>query len=193
MEAVLLLIGTILGFALNELATRLRENRTERKEARAVRTLLSLEIDQNIALLKEWWGEVTEADSPEEDPDHYRRVVANRLIELPLPSWSHKMWESQTLLLPVALKREEIMQVYDIHSGLDRLAAIRSALVAAQREQQEDWRSARGESGGASLLGLSLRFYHIAPQLWPECERIVNELLAKGNPLAGTSTSSAAG
>jgi len=195
MEAIYVVVGTILGFALNELSTRWREHRTEKRQARACRALLSLEIDQNLALLRDWWSEVTDIDSSLlYDPDDHYLLPASRLIELPLPSWSHKMWESQSQFLAIALNHEEIRQLSEIHGGIDTIEAIHSALTGAYAQQQEDLRSVRSKTGSAILpFGLTLRFHAAAPQLWTECARVVSELLTRGNPLAEPPTSSAAG
>jgi len=194
MEAIVGLVGIVLGFALSELATRWREDRTQKRQARACRTLLSLETDQNLALLREWWSEVTDIDSSlPQDPHHHYLVLASRLIELPLPSWSHKMWESQSQFLAIALNHEEIRQLSEIHGGIDTIEAIHSALTAAYTQEQEALRSVRSNTGSAILpFGLPLRFTAAAPQLWTECERAVSELLARGNPLAEPPISSAA-
>jgi len=195
MEAILGVVGIILGFALSELAAWWRQNRTEKKQARAVRTLLTIEIDQNLALLRDWWSEVTDIDSSLlYDADDYYLIPASRLIELPLPSWSHKMWESQSQFLAIALNHEEIRQLSEIHGGIDTIEAIHSALTGAYAQQQEDLRSVRSKTGSAILpFGLTLRFTAAARQLWPECKRAASELLTRGNPLAEPSTSSAAG
>lgn len=185
-ETIFTIIGTILGFALNEIATRLREGRTEKRQIRAVRTMLSLEIDQNFALLRDFWSKVNQVDESEQDPDLARLRLARRLIELPLPHWSHKIWESQMPLLATALREEEIRQVHELHNRLDTITAIRSTLSALESEQQEDWRAARTESGGVPrsvAFGLSRKFDENAPGLWMECERVVHEVLDKGNPL----------
>ena len=193
MEAIFGLVGVALGFVLNEWATRRRETQTERRQAQSLRTLLSLEIDHNIALLKDWWGEVLNVGTPDKDPDLHRRDLARRLVEFPLPSWAHKMWESQSSLLAIALNHAEIKQVHDIHNGLDAIAAIRSALVAAETEQRQDWRSASQGKGFVPLsVHVSRKFERMGPQLCTQCESIVNELLAKANPLAPTPNRSSA-
>jgi len=85
------MIGTILGFVLSEWAARQREKSTEKRQTRTVRTMLSLEIDQNLNLLRDFWSKVRQVDESEQDPNLARSRLARRMIELPLPHWSHKM------------------------------------------------------------------------------------------------------
>jgi hypothetical protein len=180
------IIGAILGFRLSERATRQREERTEKRQAGAIRTLLRLEIDQNLALLRDFWSEVNQVDESEEDPDLARLRLARRMVGLPVPHWCHTMWKSQTPLLVVALSEEEIKQVHNLHIGLDAIAAIHSKLSALESEQREELRAARNETGMVPMskaMGLSQSFNRNAPGLWMECERIVREVLDKGNPL----------
>ena len=89
-------------------------------------------------------------------------------------------------LLAIALSEEEIKQVHDLHNRLDTITAIRSKLSALESEQREELRAARTETGVVPMLaaiGLSRKFSRNAPGLWMECERVVREVLDKGNTL----------
>lgn len=184
------ILGTIVGFVLNEVATRQRERRLKKGQIQAVRTILSLEVDQNLAVLRDFWNKVNQVDrvdESEQDPELAHLRLARRLIDLPMPHWSHKMWESQMSLLATALSEEEIKRVHDLHNRLDTIATIRSTLSALASEEHEDWRAApkteRGLVPLSAAWSLSRKFDKSAPGLWIECERVVHETLDKGNPL----------
>ncbi|MGR3309264.1 MAG: hypothetical protein ACUZ77_00670 [Candidatus Brocadiales bacterium] len=170
---VRIIIGTILGFGLNEITRLFREKRTEKKQAQAVRTLLSLEIDQNLALLRDFLGKVKHVDMSKEKPVPRPLIMAQRLIELPLPCWSHKMWESQMPLLATALNEEEIRQVHLHHSKLDTITDIRTKLYEEVKPLRD----------GEISEWASYRLSEKVPPLWEECERIVSKLFALKNPL----------
>ena len=123
------IIGTIWGFVLSEWATRQREERTEKRQAGAIRTMLRLEISQNLASLRDFWGKVNQVDESEQDPDLARLRLARRMIESPLPHWSHRMWESQMSLLTIGLSEEEIKQVHDLHNRLDAITRVGQGLA----------------------------------------------------------------
>jgi hypothetical protein len=174
--------GVILGFSLNAIATWLQEIRAEKRQARAVRTLLSLEIDQNLEILRDFWNKMKGVDDSGQSTSKDYLRLALRLIELPLPNWSHKAWESQMSLLVRALKDQEIKQVHNFHTQLDAISGIRSTLLALNVGNRE-------EASPALLLQSGLAnwftkaFEPKASQLGEECEQIVRALLDKGNPL----------
>ncbi|MBC8264298.1 MAG: hypothetical protein H8E47_09275 [Anaerolineales bacterium] len=180
------IIGTILGFMLSEWATRQREERTEKRQTRAIHTMLRLEIDQNLALLRDFWSKVNQVDESEQDPNLACLHLARRMVGLPVPHWCHTMWKSQTPLLVVALSEEEIKQVHDLHNRLDAIAAIHSKLSALRSEQREESRATGTKMDIMqtwAAIGRSKEFSRNALGLWMECERIVRKVLDKGNPL----------
>ena len=175
------LLGTALGFGLNEYAGRKQEARTEKMQVRSVRTIVSLEIEENLRLLWQFWRSV-EALPDEADRDAMN--FSRRLIQVPLPGWSHGAWESQLSSLAAALTAREIRQVHVHHNRLERITAIRAQLEAFAATQRDEWMSAP-DAGGVvrSVAGLSRVFDWNAPELWAECERGVEELRETGNPL----------
>lgn len=185
------IIGVIFGFTLNEVATRWREKRTERRQIRSVRALLRLEIDQNLALLRDFWTKVSDVGESErdreQDPDKLRSRLARRLLSFPFPRWSRQMWESQVPLLAIALSEAEIKQVQYLHGQLDRTTSICTTLSALASEEHEDQRAAGTAPGhgvrGAFVFIASRNFHREAPGLYREIEQIVEDVLGKGNPL----------
>ena len=60
--------GVVLGWWLNELSTRRREEQAEKRQDQNVRTIVSLEIDRNLALLSEFWTKLKEVDPSDSTP-----------------------------------------------------------------------------------------------------------------------------
>jgi hypothetical protein len=181
MEIAAVILGVILGFGLGEFSAYRREKQVQKKLIRSVRTMVSLEIEENLRLLWQFWESVR--DLPD-DVDGDALVYSQMLIRAPLPGWSHTAWESQMPSLAVALAAREIRHVHIHHNRLERLTAIRAQLKACHAEQRAEWTSARDESGMVqSIAGISRVFDWNAPELWPKCESTVKELQETGNPL----------
>lgn len=188
--------GTVLGYRLNEHNSRRREEETEEEQARAIRTLLSVEIEQNIAWLRDFVSRVKQPDGADSGKETTPLDVARRLTQMPMPGWSHKMWESQLQWVKLALDDKQISQVHLFHKQLDRIGEIRTSLTRLETEERDDlwW-----EPTGASGVGLGVRA-HAAPSrleqsvtaLVLEYERVATDLIRRGNPLATTPRSKGA-
>lgn len=135
--------GTILGFFLNGL----REYRNNRKHKRAARTMISLEVDHNLHLLRDYYTEVAELTISGKTIEMEARQISGESTELPSPVWSHKMWESQMQLLPMALTVDEIRQIHRHHTLLDATTTIRAD--ACEKEPQRKIEKEKAEKGKA--------------------------------------------
>ena len=123
----------------------------ERKTADRARTMVSVEIDGNVALLKDYWINLNriEMDLPAGYPPAMPinpLYYATRLTRLPPPPWRHVMWESQLSALPIALDGEQIKQCHAHHSGVDTIATIRATLVEVWEQQEAEYRSSPEDS-----------------------------------------------
>ena len=188
-EAIFTIVGTIVGFALSELATIIREGRSEKRQSKSVKTIVKLEMELNLQMLREFWSRVTQFSEPEVDPDTRKRSLARQFfIEVPFPVFKREALESQLPLLAGALHEQEVVRVFQFYDHLSKLKLIESKLTTSMHEQREETRAATapGSSGG---LGQVLAYYppmpfdDSAPNLWDECERLVTQLLNEGNPL----------
>lgn len=104
--------GVVVGFILTGVYNYYTEKGKEKRLKKNIRTLINLEIKQNLNLLKEFYKNVKNiktVKNPTEKQliDEYSR----RLIELPLPPWRHTRWDSQTATLPLALSNDEISNI----------------------------------------------------------------------------------
>jgi hypothetical protein len=163
--------GVLLGFILSEISTWMRERKSEQQQAEATRTLLSLEIEQNLVLLRSFWERVSKAKEGKEDEEEITLLITSAIADRPLPSWSHRAWESQMGVLPQAISSHAILgQIHTHHTELDAIAAIRENIFVLRKAP-------------LALVGVNVTFAWNAPALCAECERIVTELLSIGNPI----------
>ena len=180
--------GTMLGYRLNERNSRRRQEEAEEEQARAIRTLLSVEIEQNINWLRDFVARVKQVDGSSREPGHLD--LARRLTQLPLPGWSHKMWESQLQWVKLALDDRQIGQVHLFHKQLDRITEVRAALARLESDEREGlwWTTADSADSGRASHAVSApsKLEQSVTALWMEYERVASDLLRRGNPLATT-------
>ena len=190
------IIGGVLGFALSEVATRRREAREEVRRAQAVRTIIQLEIERNLAALKTFWTGVKANDKP--DLGRRRKnILAEQFVNLPLTPFSRDSLTSQMSLLAFSLTDVQIERVFRLYDRLDFLMTTRAAFAEALRdEQQEMTRFRQSQSAPGQPQGLVYAprqpFDAQASQQWDEIESTAAELLETGNPLPSAPASASA-
>ena len=99
------IVGAILGFSISEF----RQWKTEGQQINALRKMLKLEINQNLVLLTEFQNKAN-ADIA----DIFEFVIKNSFT-----LWNYTVWQSQQMLLPIALLDEEINQIYILNKEFD--------------------------------------------------------------------------
>lgn len=189
MEAALIAFGVILGTATSELSFWWRERRTNKKAAKRVRTMINVEIAQNLDLASSYFESLRNVYVDDGVPEAYREPEPEdmsifyvwRLISLPLPPWRNAMWESQLSELTTALSENQIMHCHRHYGHLDTIAAVRATLTELRAEsllraQRQDETKTKAKTRD--------RYYDEAPELWAQCERSFRLMLGAGNPLA---------
>jgi hypothetical protein len=116
-------IGAVLGFFISEL----RQWLDEGKQAKRVRSMLKLEIDQNITLLRgtcEHWNKANQVYKTTQ------RVynLCQSLRAVPLPQWLCRVWNSQVSLLVIACNEEENRQIDNLYSQMNQITNITNQL-----------------------------------------------------------------
>lgn len=178
-ELVVGLTGVVVGFLLNEGATFWRKQREEVKQAKAVRTILHIEIIQNLNALQNFWDEANKVEgtdnfSSDESRAHY---MVGRLRRLVFPSWSYKVWESQLPLLPNALNVNEIKQVNHFYNQLNDITVLYSKMLQRQSSGVRMLQNTEALLQYASDVEFSSGF-------WEDFQRFVLDLLQKGCPFS---------
>lgn len=172
-----------MGLASSEISNLRRDRRSKRRKINSTRTLISLENDKNMELLKDFWYKLNKDDEIEVVGDELKILLAHKLIKMPMPSWNEIMWRNQASLLAITFSDKEIISISSFNNCLELLKSIYSKLIDLDTKDRE-YNSTYASSGvKLSSLPRSKRFKEEAPGLWDEFEEITLNLIEKGNPL----------
>ena len=136
-----LVVGVLLGIALNEGAWWYRRRLLEGHERRSIRAALELEYEYNRAALCGWWRSLYElpATGAAEDQEFENR---RRLATAPPPNWSSLMWPSNAAKLTRILTDDEFTLLLDRYASLEMFttqhAAMRREFEEARQRNRED-------------------------------------------------------
>jgi predicted RNA binding protein YcfA (HicA-like mRNA interferase family) len=88
-----------------------------RKTGKRVRTMLRVEIGENLRALPAWWDQTNAGGSPSENKWANKQRQKD-IRKLDLPAWSQGMWRAvvQVQLVPNALDEEKIKAVHRFYS-----------------------------------------------------------------------------
>jgi hypothetical protein len=149
------------------------------------RALLRREVVENLKKLETFWAKVTREPSPQGSSEEMEFEVRCRLVETPLPAWSHTMWRSQASNLPDLLDEDEFAQVAEYHDRLDKLSELQ-ARMSGYFETAEGqhlkktvdnmwstrrWETAQGKSWAhvPQVSKAMMDFNGITRSLWNQC------------------------
>ncbi len=182
------LASVAVGFGLSELGTWLRASRSDKRQRASVRTLLRIEVAENLAALRPYWEAITEDLGSTTTGGNVRGTYARGMVQRPLPPWSHLMWDAQATALPAALSPQEIRAMQRHYANLAALGMYRQQLVEVDRAdvvaQQTAVEIPPPMVGmAATRQVVERRFYEVAARLWPNIEQAATELLEQGVPL----------
>lgn len=172
-----------MGLASSEISNLRRDRRSKKRKINSTRTLVSLENERNIELLKDFWYKLNKDEESEAVGDELKIILAHRLIKMPKPSWNEIMWRNQASLLAITFSDKEIIAISSFNNCLELLKSIYSKLIDLDTKDRE-YNSTYASSGAKlSSIPRSNRFKEEAPVLWDEFEQITLNLIEKGNPL----------
>lgn len=189
------LLGVMVGFVLNGVHVRGdKKDRTGR-----LRTMTKLEVMQNLHLLEQFWGKF-QADTSEERRtiigedihDTYEILAyrcATKFIELEVPRWNRKIWESQFSAISSVLSEDEIIRVWGLYDELDKISAYHTMLASYKAELDKEILEAASRERDPVFFSVitafarESKFQDEVLDLWSDCEQTINNLLKKGNPV----------
>jgi hypothetical protein len=177
------ILGVVMGLASSEVSNWRRDRRSKKRKINSTRTLISLENERNLELLKEFWYKLNKTDETEVETDQLKINSAHRLIKMPMPSWNDIMWRNQASLLAITFRDKEIIAISSYNNCLEVLRSIYSKLIDLDTKDREYNSTYAGSGVELSSLPSSKRFHEEAPSLWDEFEEITLKLIEKGNPL----------
>lgn len=177
-------LGVILGLASSEFSFWRRDKKTKKRKINSTRTLISLENDRNLELLKEFWYKLNDnEDSELEADDEIKINNAHRLIKMPLPAWNNTMWSKQAQFLAITFTDQEIVSISAYNNSFQMLKSICTKLIDLDTKDREYNSTYAGNGMDLAMIPRSERFREEAPCLWDEFDEITVNLIEKGNPL----------
>ena len=195
LELIYVLIFVLLWLSSNYLIFKGQQERikqledslaTEQRSINSNRLLLKTQITQNLDALNAYLEKINRLGEPRQDFTQKQLDLAIKAIELPLPTWSFTIWETQTSILSRAVSAEELPRIQIIYGHLNNLTGIYSKLQVLMDEQQTNLRANRYSDGGQMQMGVPgppLKFDQNAPTLWNNFEQIAHAIITGGNPL----------
>ena len=133
------LIGAVAGFVVglfNWLWTLYSEHNVRTR----IRTMLSLEIEENLTALRAFRSAAENRETL--TAPHFAGMQRrDAFTTAPLPTFKHAIWEGLVASIPLALGEKEIPVVHRIHFGLDELTRLKtfSAGLSSSREWRDNF------------------------------------------------------
>lgn len=185
------IIGVIIGFLLSQVANVVTWLLSSKREKQLVRLLVALEIEQNLALLGDYWHNVSlpPDEDEEESPPKGKEIEADRLarraVLIPLPVLSDKALNSQLGALPKALDETEIRLTWRVYEEIAQVKALHTWLLqvaSAPTSGKESFPSASRAIRSEGLL--SATFTTKKAGAIYDLRKTIQLLLSDGNPLS---------
>lgn len=186
------LLGVAIGFVLGFLGSWWLEHRRNCELAKSVRVMMRLELARNTQAIARLWANVPKPMKMDpgqikiEEENGYtitdlwnmdRQNRARDFIRAPFPDIDRHVWERHTAAIPAALSSAEIERVDGFYDGIDQIEAIRATFIGAS-----DADTIHGRSVSVSQMArMPDRFYGQVVSYWDDLERLVGDVLQKGN------------
>lgn len=177
------ILGVVLGLASSELSYWRRDRKSKKRKINSTRTLISLENERNMELLKEFWYKLNKTEENEAEEDELKINMAHKLIKMPIPSWNNVMWRKQASLLAITFSDKEIITISSFNNCVEVLKSIYSKLIDLDTKDRDYNSTYAGSGVDLSDIPHSKRFFEEAPALWDEFEETTLKLIEKGNLL----------
>lgn len=120
-ELIAAALGALMGWGLFELSAKIRYEREEREKAANVRLMLSVEFEQNLAILRHFKTKLVNIRMYY--PDDFNRV--RFVLTNDMPIFRHQMWDGLLNELPMTLRPLEIKNLALFYQRLEYIASYR--------------------------------------------------------------------
>ncbi|MEM1292755.1 MAG: hypothetical protein AAGH67_14900, partial [Cyanobacteria bacterium P01_H01_bin.162] len=157
-----------------------KEDRNKKAEACSVRTLIQLEIQQNIDELEIFWGRLQEPEVDSNNPQQISSKVF-KLSKMPIPPWTYKAWESQMSKVPAVFMPWEIVQISNAYKKLMKISNLLNMLP--NREIDIGIKTGTVYNIGDVVI---MGSYDSEISFLYDLEALTLEVLKAGNPLASS-------
>lgn len=150
LRSVTTLCAVILGFVLGQVAELFRTRRTSRKVSVATRAIVELEVEQNRAILSDYWHKVIASyDSWREEDGAVNYIrLARAVIKFPFPPIGKSVWLASLGNLASSYSPEALTELWVTHGAFDHLSVLHRQLemleqgsenVGRHAESRTDW------------------------------------------------------
>ena len=114
------IIGVVIGYLLGLLEKLVSDRHKSQRTSRNVRTLLSIEIDTDLLLLRDFWQAVVKEEPIDDNDSQAAYLHSQSFISIPFPGVTDIAFRSQLTELPSAFTAQEIKAVYGFHNTIDQ-------------------------------------------------------------------------
>lgn len=178
------LISVTVGFLLSQLAVFIKGKATERKECSSIRRLLSLELNQNLSMLKDYWHDVSLSPNEDEPKENHTVRLVRRSQEIPFPSFVSIVWQSHISKLSQFLNEEELKDVWRQYEILRFLPCLHERLSSTETDKTKRVYGYSRASRALRDQGIAeATFNSESAALMMEFKILIEESLKTGNSL----------
>jgi len=165
----------------------MQDARNKKFQAKNARMMISVELSYNIEQLKHYYKGLTQETSLGQTRTLAPQEIASVSTKFPLPTWSHKMWESQLEIVPSSLSYDEISRVHEFHVQLDTITAIQKEACRREEVRQQEASQLEREDlevfDPTSVLARATLTTLTMLQLGERLQRIMEDLIQSENPV----------
>jgi hypothetical protein len=179
-----LLVATVPGVLIALFAQYLnqrRENQQARQLNANARALLALEIDANLAALRDFWQTINALDTEHQSEGaeaHLAGMAQNGLLGYSLPHWSSARWQTFPPQALAILSGAEIERVYRCYSDLGGISDLYTKVVTIPPEEMKEY--TQGGSGSRFWYNY-FAGNHVGA--FRRLDALVSRVLSAGDPL----------
>ena len=188
-------IAVVLAFVLNEAATRRHAEKKHQELKRNVQTLIYLEVEHNLDILREFWASVDSIHGPTPRETDFLQIAT--FANATFPKWAKLMWESLAPSLPSALTEATIQQLYFLYDQLDVITTLSGQVrkllpdhimddyVAFQHERIERAGPIESQTGAVDFGewdGFKASAFQI-PDVWQRARILIIKIINANNPV----------
>lgn len=178
------LIGVVVGFLLSQFAGFVKGTAAKRRERNSIRRLLSLELNQNLSQLEDYWHDVSLSPDEDEPKENQTLRLVRRSQEIPYPSFVSIVWQSHISRLAEFLNEEELKEVWRQYEIIRFLPSLHEKLGSATTCKTEREYGYSRASRALRVQGInSATFKSESAALMMEFKILIEESLKIGNPL----------
>lgn len=152
-ETVIALSSAILGFVLSQSWEWYKRKRDEKENKEAAQSLIKLEIDRNIQLLKNYWKAVSNSKDnwyDKEENFSFSRL-GYAINDVPFPKFSNEGWLSQLNTIGKIYDKKELEEVWKKYEAFNQLYEVKEHLLLLENESEIKRQEAQAQTGWASV------------------------------------------